>query len=157
VPHEILFDQNQFYANMIYNIKEHFMLQEIYHYPVVIKETYLDFYGHVNNATYLTLFEEARWEFITQKGYGVQKIRDTGLGPVVLEVHMRYLKELRLRDHIVIETYVASYEKKIGKLVQTMKRNEEVCCTAEFTISLFDLNARKLVNPTPEWLKVLNP
>ena len=33
-----------------------------------------------------------------------------------------------------------------------MVRDEEICCTADFTIALFDLHARKLVLPTPEWL-----
>ena len=73
------------------------MQAEIFTYPIIIKETYLDVYGHVNNATYLTLLEEARWEFITKNGYGLKKILEIGYGPVVLEVMMRYLKELRLK------------------------------------------------------------
>ena len=28
-------------------------------------------------------------------------------------------------------------------------------CSAEFVIGLFDLNARKLVKPTPEWLRAV--
>jgi len=31
----------------------------------------------------------------------------------------------------------------------------EVCCEAQFTIGLFDLTARRLVRPTPEWVKGL--
>lgn len=30
-----------------------------------------------------------------------------------------------------------------------------VCCEALFTIGLFDLTARKLILPTPEWLKAI--
>lgn len=33
-----------------------------------------------------------------------------------------------------------------------MIRDGELCCEAEFTISLFDLQERKLVLPTKEWL-----
>jgi acyl-CoA thioester hydrolase len=36
-----------------------------------------------------------------------------------------------------------------------MLRGDEVCCTAEFTIGFFDLKARKLILPTPEWLKAI--
>ncbi|EFB40775.1 acyl-CoA thioesterase [Parachlamydia acanthamoebae] len=131
------------------------MKKQVYTYPITIKEVYLDLYGHVNNATYLTLFEEARWDLSNQNGYGVEKIKETGQGPVILEVTMRFLKELRLRDKINIETSVVSYEKKIGKLLQKMVRESEICCTAEFTIGLFDLKERKLIPPTPEWLKVI--
>lgn len=129
------------------------MLGEIYRYPVLIKEVNLDIYGHVNNSTYLIFFEEARWDFINKNGYGYSKIVETGLGPVVLEVTMKYLKELRLRDEIIIETSVISHERKTSKMLQRMMRGNEVCCTAEFTFGLFDLKARKLVLPTPDWLK----
>jgi len=32
----------------------------------------------MNNATYLTLFEEARLDLITKNGYGMDKIAATG-------------------------------------------------------------------------------
>jgi len=127
----------------------------IFSYPILIKEIYLDSFGHVNNAQYLTLFEEARWEWISRNGYGLPKIKETGLGPTILELKVRYLKELCLREEVVIQTRLLSYERKIGKIQQEILRGEEQCCVAEFTIALFDLKARKLVAPTPEWLRAL--
>ncbi|MCP0913112.1 MULTISPECIES: acyl-CoA thioesterase [Legionella] len=128
------------------------MSAKIFSYPLVIKEIYLDTFGHVNNATYLTLFEEARWELITQNGYGMAKIQESGLGPTILEIKITFLRELRLRDEIVINTQMLAYEKKIGKLSQQMVRNGELCCQAELIIGLFDLQTRKLVLPTEDWL-----
>ena len=46
----------------------------IFSYPLIIKEMDLDTFGHVNNARYLTLFEDARWDLITKNGYGLKKI-----------------------------------------------------------------------------------
>jgi thioesterase-3 len=126
-----------------------------FNYPLTIKEQHLDTFGHVNNATYLTLLEEARWELITQNGYGLSYIRETGLGPTILEINLKFLKELRLREAIIIESKMLSYEGKIGKMVQTMVRNGETCCIAEFTVGLFNVKERKLVLPTPEWLKAI--
>lgn len=140
---------------VISRLKVHMTHRKSSIYSLVIKETHLDVYGHVNNATYLTLFEEARWEWVTKNGYGFQKIKETGLGPVILEINMRFLKELRLREKIKIETKTVSYKRKIGKLVQTMKRGKEICCIAEFLIGLFDLNERTLVLPTPDWLAAI--
>lgn len=128
---------------------------KVFKYPLIIKETHLDTFGHVNNAAYLTLFEDARWELITQNGYGLAKVKETGLGPTILSVKMDYLKELRLRDEIIIETSMISYEKKIGKLMQKMVRGGDICCTAEFVFGLFSVKERKLVLPTPEWSKAL--
>ena len=131
------------------------MTAESFYYPLSIKESYLDTFGHVNNAVYLTLFEEARWALLNQSGFGIAKFQETGLGPTILEIKLTFLKELRLHDAIVIETHLVSYEKKIGRLFQRMLRGEEVCCTAEIMIGLFDLRHRKLVLPTPEWLQAI--
>jgi acyl-CoA thioester hydrolase len=124
-------------------------------YTFIVKEMHLDTFGHVNNATYLTLFEEARWDLITKNGYGLDKIKASGLGPTILEIHIKYLRELRLGEKIIIETRLLSYENKIGKLQQQMLRDSELCCTMEMTFGLFDMKTRKLVLPTPEWLAAM--
>ena len=41
----------------------------IFHYEFTVVETHLDFMGHMNNATYLQVFEEARWEIVVHRGY----------------------------------------------------------------------------------------
>jgi thioesterase-3 len=125
-------------------------------YPVVIKEHHLDTFGHINNAVYLQLFEEARWEWITNNGYGLAKVKETGLGPTLLEVNVKFIKEITLRQKITIESKVISYIKKICVLEQEMKNETgEVCCQSRFTIGLFDTVARKLVLPTKEWLQAV--
>jgi len=131
------------------------MAAKIFTYFLTIKQSDLDSFGHVNNAVYLTLFENARWELLIKNGYGLKKIHETGLGPTILEIHLKFLKELRLHDEIEIETQLISYEGKIGKLSQKMLRAKELCCDAEFVMGFFDLKARKLILPTPEWLQAL--
>lgn len=131
------------------------MFAKIFSYPILIKEHHLDTFGHVNNATYLSLFEEARWNIITQNGYGLQKILSSGLGPTILEIKIRFLKELRLRQTIIIETKMLGYEDKLGKLAQTIIRDNDICCSAEFVFGLFNLNERKLIAPTEEWLHAI--
>ena len=125
-------------------------------YEVLIRESHLDTFGHVNNATYLSLFEEARWEWLSAKGYGFDFIQQTGLGPVILEIQLRFQKELRLRQKIQIESQLLNYQGKIGKLKQTMwNENRDSCCVAELVFGLFDTRQRKLVAPTPEWLSAV--
>ncbi len=131
------------------------MLVKTFSYPVVIKESYLDAFGHVNNAMYLTLYEEARWELITNNNFGLDEIVKTGMGPTILEIKLKFLKELRLRDEIVIETKVKSYGDITGIIEQKMLRGAEVCSEAELMIGLFNLKKRKLVAPTEEWLNAV--
>lgn len=125
-------------------------------YKMLIRETHLDTYGHVNNAIYLTMFEEARWETITLRGYGFEKVHQSGHGPVVLEVNLKFLKELRLREEIMITTELVDYPGKIGHLKQQIvKADGTIACEALFTFGLFDMNARKMIEPTPEWKKAI--
>ncbi len=125
-------------------------------YPLVIREHHLDTFGHVNNATYLEILEEARWELITPRGFGLKTIKETGLGPVILEFHLKFIKELTLRQEIVIESQLVSYEKKIGVLRQDIfNAANELCFASTMTMGLMDMKARKLVLPTPEWLRAV--
>lgn len=124
----------------------------IYTYPVLIKEYFLDTFGHINNAMYLTLLEDARWDLLTQNGFSLQKIHESGVGPVILDIKIRFLKEIRLREEVVITTQCVSYEKKVGTIAHKIMRGDELCCSAEITIGLWDLKDRKLISPTPPWL-----
>lgn len=124
-----------------------------FRYPVLIREHHLDTFGHVNNAVYLELLEEARWELTAQKGFGLDDIRKNGLGPTVLEWSLKFRKEIRLRECITIESQMLSYDRKIGMLRQDMLNEAgDVCCQGIMTFGLFDTHQRKLVLPTPEWL-----
>lgn len=125
-------------------------------YEVLIREHHLDSYGHVNNATYMALYEEARWEIITRGGYDYRKVHESGVGPVVLGAEIKFLKELKLRETIRITVEMISYEGKICKIRQQMiKPDNEVASEAVFTAGLFDLKNRRLILPTPEWLKAI--
>jgi thioesterase-3 len=130
-------------------------MQKIFTYDVMIKEHHLDFFGHVNNAAYLALFEEARWELVTHNGYGIKQIQKLKIGPTILGVTLSFLREIFLREKVKIHTQLISYEKKIFKISQMIKRNDDLCCRAEFTMALFDMQNRKLISPTPEWLHAI--
>lgn len=121
-------------------------------YPMMIRESHIDTFGHVNNATYLQMMEEARWQMITERGYGLDKVRESQQGPVILEVNLKFLHELRLREKINIQTELIEYKGKIGKLRQTVvKEDNEVAADATFVFGLFDLKVRKLIDPTAAW------
>src|SRR5207244_4091012 len=65
---------------------------------ILISEAHLDSFGHLNNARYLELFEQARWDLITERGFGVDTIRKPATGPVGLDVPVRYTRGSRRRN-----------------------------------------------------------
>lgn len=125
-------------------------------YAVTVKPEHMDEYGHMNNAAYLMLYEDARWQLISPHGFTMEDILRTKQGPVVLEANVKFLKELRLGDTVSVTTEILSYEGKIGKMLQKMIREDgKVASEAIFVFGLFDLAARKLIDPTPEWKKAV--
>lgn len=125
-------------------------------YSLEIKEHHLDTFGHVNNATYLSLMEEARWELITEGGFGLDTIQQKQIGPIILACNIKFIKELKLRQQISIQSQVIAYRKKVGEIQQTISNADgEVSADAVFTIGLFDMKARKLMQPTEGWLHAI--
>ena len=132
------------------------MLGSVHEYPLVIREQHLDTFGHVNNAKYLEILEEARWDLISRNGYGLEEVLRRRIGPTILEINLKFQRELRNRQPIVIKTWMDSYAGKIGRVGQEIRDPDgNLFCEALFTIGLFDVVARKLILPTPEWIRAL--
>ena len=128
----------------------------LFQHEVLIRESHLDTFGHVNNASYLQIYEEVRWDLITSRGFGMKEILASGMGPTILEVQLTFKRELRVREKIVVHTQLESYESKVGILKQSMVNERgEVCNEMKMTFGLFDTRARKLIPPTPERMKAL--
>lgn len=129
------------------------MPSPVHDYPLLIIERHLDTFGHVNNATYLQIFEEARWDWITRGGFGLEQVRALGQGPTVLECTLRFQRELRNRTQVNVRSWVSSYVAKIARVHQEIQlESGGTACEADFVVGLFDTRARKLIDPTPQWL-----
>jgi len=128
------------------------------HLSYKILEKHLDTFGHVNNATYLQIYEEARWEFMTRHDYGLDYVISSQIGPVILDLHLTFKRELKNRDGFTIITeYQGQKNKLVSLFYQKMiSPDNKTISTLELTVGLMDLKSRKLIAPTPEWQRVLN-
>ena len=105
---------------------------------VLIRETHIDFFGHVNNATYLQIFEDARWDYITKNGYRLSQIMHHKKGPVMLDCQISFLKELHARDEITVTLESVITESKAHQRVfklrqQMINAQGEIACEATFS------------------------
>jgi len=132
------------------------MGNRVFEQTIVIREAQLDTFGHVNNARYLEIFEQARWDLITENGFGLDYVRASGTGPVILEVTLRFLLELKNRQQLVIRSSLDSYEGKVGRMTQLLVDDAgQVCCEGKFVFALWDTRSRKIIAPTPEWRRAV--
>ncbi|MFX3689199.1 MAG: acyl-CoA thioesterase [Peredibacter sp.] len=126
---------------------------EEFEYQFTVLESHLDTFGHVNNATYLTLFEEACWDIITRRGWGLKEVMKKKIGPVILEANIKFKKEVTNRELITVKS---SCGESLNKLVMTfhqemIKEDGSVAAILDLRVGLMDLAQRKLIEPTPEW------
>ena len=125
-------------------------------YRFDVRPAHIDVFGHMNNAKYLEILEEARWDLLENRGFGLAYIRESSIGPVVLDAKIQFKKELKVRDRCEIRTVMLDYSGKIGRIQQKLfLLDGKLACAAEFTIGLFDLEARKLIAPSPKWLNAI--
>ncbi len=134
------------------------MANPVYEYELTILEHHLDTFGHVNNAVYLELYEEARWDFITKNNLGMKEILETKIGPVLLDLNLTFKSELKNREKIKIisQARPEMRNKFVMILDQKMIREDgKVASTLTISVGMMDLSARKLIAPNEQWLKAL--
>lgn len=129
----------------------------LFEYNVVIKESHLDSFGHMNNGAYVQLYEEARWDFITKNGFGLDVILRDQVGPVLLDLQVRFKREIQNRESITIQSQAREViNSRIMILEQKMINGEgKVASEAVFTVGFFDMKKRKLVDASAEWLRAV--
>ena len=74
-----------------------------YETRIIVRGYELDSFGHVNNAVYLNYCEQARWEILRQKNLTDFFSTHTQI-LVVAEVTIRYVKEAKSFDELVVRT-----------------------------------------------------
>lgn len=134
------------------------MENPVYQYEMQILEHHLDTFGHVNNATYLEIYEEARWDFITKNGLGLKEIMESKIGPVLLECHLVFKAELVNRVKIKIESKARKELRNKYVMVLDQKmflEDGKLASTLTLHVGLMDLKLRKLIPPTIEWMNAL--
>lgn len=113
----------------------------------------MDVNGHVNYASYMDYYSEARIEAVGQEF--LRELRDQGFGPAVYKADVDYVKELFHPDTVHIVTWLDEMISKtrisIRQNMYSME-NKELISKAKFNAIFMDLKRRKPVR-MPDELK----
>ena len=63
-----------------------------------------DVYGHLNNANYLHLYEEARSEALEDMGMSIGKLGEEGIHIYLTEINLTFKNGLPVGENVVIDT-----------------------------------------------------
>jgi thioesterase-3 len=84
-----------------------------------IRTYHTDGFGHVHNARYLELLEEARWQFAEHHGL-VPLLNEENLAFVIMQMNLRFRLPVVEGDTIQVLTSLISLGSAIGEVEQLM-------------------------------------
>lgn len=82
----------------------------------------MDAMGHVNNTVYFRYLEQARIDWFTEVGCGPD---GSGEGPVIVNAHCAFLKQLKYPGEIEVRTYVGPAGRSSFETIQEIRRVDQ--------------------------------
>ncbi len=91
-----------------------------------------DVYGHLNNANYLHLLEEARAEALEEIGFPIKKFKEMEIHIYVTKVMIKYKRAIELEDTVTIESGYEKFNRLLSTWIQKIYSSSgELCAIAE--------------------------
>ncbi|MBI9044681.1 MAG: acyl-CoA thioesterase [Anaerolineaceae bacterium] len=128
-----------------------------YYYPMQVRYGDLDPQWHVNNAHYLTFFEQARLAYLEHLGlFDGKSFFD--LRSIIADVHVAYLAPIEYQQKIKIGVRVARLGNK-SLVMECQIEDEEsgkLVANSEFVIVTFDYHSQKSVPIPDNWRSIIS-
>ena len=97
-----------------------------------LQDSWLDLYGHLNEAYYLVPFSNTTWIMQDHFGIGADYFDATGCAIYTVETHLRYLNDVRSPAVMDIKTQLLGSDSKRIWFAHQMIVDGKLCATAEF-------------------------
>jgi len=129
------------------------MPQFRFYHPVEVRYGDLDPQGHVNNAKYLTYFEQARIAYWIDMGFFTTDQSFMEIGVILADVHLTYLEPVYFGQKVKVGVHVA----RLGNKSMTWEQNvidvesDKELAKAEIVIVAYDYRQEKTILIPQEW------
>ena len=112
-----------------------------------VDPAWIDLYGHMNSAEYVKLFDLQGFILLDQVGLGESYTQATGCGIYMVDLRVRYLRELLAGQPIDLTLKVlASDEKRVLCLLELYRKEDGVLAATMEHLSInVNLSTRKVV------------
>jgi acyl-CoA thioester hydrolase len=131
-------------------------MADVFTVHITVRGYELDTQGHLNQSVYLQYAEHARWELLRAAGISQDALIASGIGPVVLESTIRYLRELRGGDEVDVSCGFEWGEGRTFRVRQDYRRADGTQVAELVAVGgLLDLRERRLVAQPRERLRAL--
>lgn len=112
----------------------------------------VDHMGHVNVASYTTMFDSATWVFFDRHGLGRTYFDGSGCGMAALSQTITYRRELFAGDTVMIRTDILEVREKIMRFRHTLclASSGELVATSELLGAHIDRGLHRTVPFPPQ-------
>ncbi len=91
-----------------------------------------DIYGHLNNANYLQILEEARSIALEEINFSLKRLIKLKIAIFVIDIHIKYLKQVDFAENITVKSYIKNPGRVRSSWYQEIYREDgQLCATAE--------------------------
>lgn len=124
-----------------------------FYHPIEVRYGDLDPQGHVNNAKYLTYFEQARLAYWVQIGIFTKDQSFMELGVILADVHLTYLAPIFYGQNIKVGVHVAKIVNKSMIWEQNIVDADtgKVLANGEVVVVAYDYKEGKSIPVPQEW------
>ena len=111
--------------------------------PVTVQSSHVDMFGHLGHTWYLQFMEWARFAWSEHIGLSIPTMmEEERIGPALIKAEVRYRKECRLGDELLVTVEPLQARRRLGRVRQTVVRDGEVACEAELWFAMIHLDER---------------
>ncbi|MEF8822283.1 MAG: thioesterase family protein [Halovenus sp.] len=119
---------------------------------IAVRYADIDTYGHVNNATYATYFEEARIDYlydVIDAGEALLSDSESGTGIVIANLEVDFVQPVKINDSVAVAVRVPRLGQKSFPFEYEVRTDDGVAATGETTVVTYDRDTESS-RPIPE-------
>jgi acyl-CoA thioester hydrolase len=122
-------------------------------HPIEVRYGDLDPQGHVNNAKYLTFFEQARVRYLIHLGLFTKDQSFLDIGVIIADAHVAFLAPVHYGDEVKVGVRISKLGNKSMTFEQTIVNivSGEEMAKGEVVVVTYDYRARKTIPVPDEW------
>jgi acyl-CoA thioester hydrolase len=127
-------------------------------HPMEVRYGDLDPQGHVNNARYLTYFEQARVGYLTQLGLYFKDRSFSEIGVIIADIHIRYHDPLHWGTAFRVGVRTASIGRKSISVEQCVQaaNTEQLFADGTVVLVAYDYSQHATILVPARWRETMN-
>jgi len=124
-----------------------------FHHPIEVRYGDLDPQGHLNNAKFVTFFEQARIQYIRHLGLFKAGQSFMDIGVILADIHIAYKKPVEWGTPVKVGVRTLKIGNKSMTVEQTVvhAETEELYAIGEAVMVAYDYHAGKSIPIPDEW------